>query len=155
MTKFGRGTGPELQYWYARLCSILQGTNPDLADISDDDYASIEEGEYFELLRIIAEYPDVTSSAYKSMESSVIMFYLINITDQLVFCLDAGEEAGEAEGEEKGAESVAEVDKDSGINPAQVALLEAVRQVLGNGMRLLGIVPVDAKLSNGVNGVHV
>lgn len=123
-TAFERGTGPELQYWYAKLCAILRTTRPNLSALSDDDFEPIEEEMYTEMLRILAQYPEVTTLAYKNLEPSIVMLYLLNITDQLSVCLETEEE------EERPAPT-----------PAEAALFEAVRQVLENGMKLLGIVP--------------
>jgi arginyl-tRNA synthetase len=124
MTSFGRGTGPELQYWYVRLCSILKAANFDLNGLSDEDFTPIEEESYTELLRILAQYPEITSSAYKTLESPTIMLYLLNVTDQLSTCLET----------EEGQEELSP-------SPAEAALFEIVRQVLENGMKLLGITP--------------
>ena len=64
MTSFKGGTGPDLQYWYVRLCSMLKATSFNLSDFSDEDFTPIEEEIYTELLRILAQYPDITSSVY-------------------------------------------------------------------------------------------
>ncbi|KAH8598889.1 arginyl-tRNA synthetase [Bisporella sp. PMI_857] len=124
VTAFERGTVPELQYWYAKLCSILKEASINLDVLSDEDFETIEEEMYTELLRILAQYPDITSATYVSLESSTVMLYLLNITDQLSACLST------EEGEEESAPT-----------PAEAALFEAARQVLENGMKLLGIVP--------------
>jgi arginyl-tRNA synthetase len=124
MTSFGRGTGPELQYWYARLCSFLRAESSDLAALSNEDFAPIEEEKYTELLRMLGQYPDITSSAYKTLEPPTVMLYLANVTDQLSICLET------EEGQEE-----------SSPTPAEAALFESVRQVLENGMNLLGITP--------------
>jgi arginyl-tRNA synthetase len=124
MTSFGRGTGPELQYWYVRLCSILKAASSDLSALSDEDFTSIEEEKYTELLRILAQYPDITSFAYRTLEPPTIMLYLVNVADQLSICLET--EEGQ---------------KEPSPTPAEAALFETVRQVLENGMKLLGIMP--------------
>ena len=124
-TSFERGSGPEFQYWYARLSSILATRSTDPAALSSEDFKSIEEETYTELLRILAQYPDITSAAFKTMEPSTIMHYLSSITDQLAVCLET------EEGEEKPE-----------LSPAEFVLFEATRQVLENGMRLVGINPV-------------
>jgi hypothetical protein len=48
------------------------------------------------LLRVLARYPNVTSTAYKNLESLTIILYLINITNQLPMCLET-EEGEESE----------------------------------------------------------
>jgi arginyl-tRNA synthetase len=121
MTSFEGGTGPELQYWYAKLCAILRNktVNPEL---TDKDYASIEDENQSNLLRYLIQYPDITHAAYISLESAGIMAYLFNITAQLSYCLEAVEEG-------------------TNPTPGQVMLYETTRRVLENGMKVLGITP--------------
>jgi arginyl-tRNA synthetase len=119
MTSFVEGTGPDLQYWYAKLCSILNPYHTTL-DLTDEDYSSIEDEEQSNLLRYLIQYPDITRTAYTSLESAGVMTYLSSVTAQLSVCL----------GEEKTTHT-----------PAQVMLYEATRRVLDNGMKILGITP--------------
>ena len=126
MTSFKRSTGPNLQYWYLRLCSMLKATNFDLSDFSDEDFTPIEEEIYTELLRILAQYPEITRSVYKTLEPRSVLRYLAKITDQLSICIET----------EKRPE-------ESCLTPAEAALFESARQVLENGMKLLGIMPAS------------
>jgi arginyl-tRNA synthetase len=123
MTSFGRGTGPELRHWHARLCSILRAESSDLTALSDEDFAPIEEEKYTELLRMLAQYPDITNSAYKALEPPTVMLYLVSVTDQLSICLEA------EEGQEE-----------SSHTSAEAALFESMRQVL------LGITSVTRRV---------
>jgi arginyl-tRNA synthetase len=126
-TTFSRGTGPELQYWYAKLCGIVKSAAPDVSAFSDDDFKPLEDEKYTELLRILAQYPNVTIAAYRNLEPATIMVYLVNITDQLPVCLE----------NEEGDEN------DLTLTPAEVAFFAIVRQVMENGMKLLGITPAS------------
>jgi arginyl-tRNA synthetase len=119
MTSFEPGTGPDLQYWYARLCSIFK-TNPSHTDLSDEEFASLEEDQT-SLLRLLVQYPDITHSAYKALESATIMAYLVNVKGQLSVCVKSQD--------------------GTSATPAQAMLYEATRRVLENGMKLLGITP--------------
>jgi hypothetical protein len=94
MTSFGRGTGPELQYWHARLCSILRAESSDLTALSDEDFAPIEEEKYTELLRMLGQYPDITNSAYKTLEPPTVMLYLVSVTDHVYLPRDGGRAGG-------------------------------------------------------------
>jgi arginyl-tRNA synthetase len=134
MTSFKGITGPNLQYWYLRLCSMLKATSFDLNDFSDGDFTPIEEEMYTELLRILAHYPEITNSVYRTLEPRSVLLYLAKITDQVAMCLEIKEDPEE-----------------SSPTPAEAALFESARQVLENGMRLLGIIPDQEhpnKLSN-------
>jgi arginyl-tRNA synthetase len=62
-----------------------------LTALSNEDLAPIEEEKYTELLRMLAQYPDITSSAYKTLEPPTVMLYLVNVTDQLSICLETEE----------------------------------------------------------------
>lgn len=124
-TALSRGTGPELQYWHAKLGAIVNTEIPLVSTFSDDEFKPLEEEKYTELLRILAQYPNVTSAAYRSLEPSTILFYLTSITDQLPISLETDEE----------------VQDDLSLTTAEVAFFETVRQVMENGMKLLGIKP--------------
>lgn len=121
MTSFEPGTGPDLQYWYARLCSILKAYQG-YAELSDKDFSSIEDEDHSNLLRYLIQYPDITHAAYNTLESAPVMIYLVSITTQLSFCLNEEQDGTNA-------------------TPAQIVLYESTLQVLENGMKLLGITP--------------
>jgi len=120
-TSFSPGTGPDLQYWHAKLCSALKASSVSI-ELSEDEHATLEEEDETNLLRLLIQYPDITHSAYKSLESAPVISYLTNVTEQLSLCFDKIEEAAE-------------------VPKAYVVLFETTRQVLENGMKLLGIVP--------------
>ena len=167
-TSFERGTGPELQYWYARLCSILSASASSSSSTvnenenekeskdndNDDFFAPIEQETYIDLLRILVQYPDITSAAYKSLEPVIIMAYLWNLVDQVGVVLDSGEDDvadgveaeveadGEGEEKEDSGVDVGENGKGKEWTKAELAVFEMAKQVLGNGMRVLGIRPV-------------
>jgi arginyl-tRNA synthetase len=119
MTSFVEGTGPDLQYWYAKLCSVISPYHATL-DLADEDYASVEGEEQSNLLRYLIQYPDITHTAFATLESAGIMTYLSSVTAQLSACL--GEE-------------------ETSPTPAQIMLYDATRRVLENGMKVLGITP--------------
>jgi arginyl-tRNA synthetase len=123
MTSFERGTGPDLQYWYAMLCSILKN-NPAMAHLSEEDFGFLEQQDQADLLRLLVQYPDITYSAYKGFEPATIMAYLVTVIGQLSLCM-------------KGNHG-----KD-GVSPAEATVYEATRIVLENGMKLLGITPAS------------
>jgi len=122
MTSFDAGTGPDIEWRYAKLCSILNN-NPGHTGLSEEDYASFEEEEQSNLLRLLVQYPDITQTAYRNLDSATIMSYLITVADQLSTCLEDDQDG-------------------ENVTPAQAMLYEATRIVLENGMKLLGIVPV-------------
>ncbi|PSN65640.1 Nucleotidylyl transferase [Corynespora cassiicola Philippines] len=140
MTSFKTGSGPELQYWYAKLCSKLNGVTG-LPDLSADDYESLATDEHADLLRTLIQYPEITHATYDSLEPTAIVNFLTNIVGQLKEIFEGG---GGSEDGDEGAEPAAGPEEDSVI-PARQALYEATRIVLENGMKLLGFSPVRAE----------
>jgi arginyl-tRNA synthetase len=123
MTAFDPGTGPHLQYTYARLRKAM-GEAPVDAELSLEQMSSLGGEAELTLLRLLVQYPDITHSALKVLEPSVISSFLAAVTAQVKGCLD-----------EKGTGAVA--------NNAEIALYEATRIVLANGMKLLGVIPIS------------
>ncbi|KAK4156728.1 arginine--tRNA ligase [Chaetomidium leptoderma] len=138
MTSFEGDTGPYLQYCHARLNSILRKaglTRKDLvnhlenhADGLDADIL-MDKPHAVDLLRLMAQYPDVTAMALKTLEPSTVLTYLFRLAHQLSSCYDVLQVVG-AEGGRH-------------VVLARAALYEGARQVLETGMRLLGLSPVE------------
>jgi arginyl-tRNA synthetase len=137
MTSFEGDTGPYLQYCHARLNSMLRRaelTPAQLARFVDKDSKKLgthlgASSHCINLLRLVAQYPSVTTAAYHNLEPSTILTYLFRLTHQLSSCYDAVQVVGAEEGPE--------------VATARAAMYESARQVLENGMRLLGITPVE------------
>ena len=123
-------TGISLQMCYSRLCSAIQSNpvHPGRGDISHTDYSSLWEEPWCELLRLIARYPDITNSAFKTMEAGTFLSYIFRVVEELTCCLDEADEEG-SRGEGSAAASK---------NIARAVLYGAVRQLLENSMKLLG-----------------
>ena len=136
MTSFEGDTGPYLQYCHARLNSILRKAGLSRAELVSyldshpaaliDDLATKQH--CVDLLRLMAQYPDVTATALQNLEPSTVLTYLFRLAHQVSSCY-----------------SVVQVVDTSGsrdVMLARAALYEGARQVLENGMRLLGLSPV-------------
>ncbi len=130
MTSLEGETGPNLQLCYSRLCSAIKsiGAHPAPEEIPCINYSSLWEAPWCELLRLMGRYPDVTNSAFKTLDPTTILSYLFRVVEELTLCLD------EANEDESGGEGSSAGSKYS----AQAVLYENVRQVLENGMKLLG-----------------
>ncbi|KAJ4983102.1 arginyl-tRNA synthetase [Stagonosporopsis vannaccii] len=122
LASFKPGTGPSLQSFYARICALLKGQTA-LARLTDEQFEALADEDQANLLRVLAQYPEVVNATFQSLEPAGIVTYLTAITEQLSDCLEEGED---------------KID----ISPSYVALLEATRIVLQNGMKLLGVVPI-------------
>lgn len=122
LASFKLGSGPDLQYWSTRLRRLLSNATP-TAELSDEAYEALAEEDQANLLRVLAQYPEVVKATYLSLEPAGIVAYLVTVTEQLSECLDEGEE-------------------DVTATPGLAALYEATSIVLESGMKLLGLTPL-------------
>ena len=129
MTSFEGDTGPYLQYAHARLCSVGRKAGYSKERIINADHALLKEKHAIDLLRAMASYPDVVAQALKTLEPVTVLTYLFKLTHQLSSSYDVLRVVDAPEGPE--------------TSLARAALYEAARQVLSNGMKLLGLSPVD------------
>ncbi|KAK2615512.1 hypothetical protein N8I77_002262 [Diaporthe amygdali] len=118
---FTHGTGPELLFTLAKVKGLRERQDiPDAADLTDDDLASIQDETFSDLLRTLAQFPDVIASSHKALEPSLIVSFLASVSGQV-------------------SESLVNLEDEDSISPSQAAVLDAARQVLENGLRLLGL----------------
>jgi arginyl-tRNA synthetase len=114
---------------------VATGTLPTVEEIRNIDYSSLWEDPdqpWCELLRLLTRYPNVVSSAFKALDPGTILSYMFTVVEQLNLCLD------EAAEDESGGESSNARSK----HAPRAVLYENVRQVLENGMKLLGTTPI-------------
>lgn len=138
MTTFKLGTGPDLQYWHAKLCDLLKSRNAG-TQLSDEDYEFLtEDDSAANLLRLLAQYPEVTRATYNSTspQPDDIVKYLAGVTEQLADCLSSDDD--EDDGVEGGVEATVQ---EKAFSAGHLTLFEATRIVLENGLKLLGINP--------------
>ena len=127
MTSFEGDTGPYLQYAHARLCSIQRKAEVDITRLTSADFSLLKEPQAVKLVRSLSQYPDVVLMALKTREATNILTYLFKMTHELSSSYDVLQVIGSA----------------PELKEARLALYVAARQVLGNGMRLLGLSPVE------------
>lgn len=127
MTSFEGDTGPYLQYAHARLCSITRKAGLTPEDLKTADLSLLHEAHAINLIRALSSWPDVVQNTLKTLEPVTVLSYLFKMTHMLSSSYDVLKVVG----------SEPEVKK------ARMALYEAARQVLSNGMRLLGLNPVE------------
>ena len=127
LTAFEGDTGPYLQYAHARLCSIERKAGIDLSTLSTADLSLLSETHAINLVRSLAQWPDVVLNTLKTREPATVLTYLFKMAHALSSSYDHLQVVG----------SEAELQK------ARLALYEAARQVLWNGMTLLGLTPVE------------
>lgn len=131
MTSFEGDTGPYLQYAHARLCSMTRKSGLNVEDLSSANFDLLTEKHAIDLIRLLAQWPDVLLNTAKTLEPVTVLSYLFRMTHMLSSSYDVLKVIGSEE----------EVKK------ARMGLYAAARQVLHNGMRVLGLSPVERFVS--------
>lgn len=127
MTSFEGDTGPYMQYAHSRLCSIQRKIGMSDEEVLDADLSLLTEPEATSLVKLLATWPAVVQQTYKVQEASTIVTYIYRLCHAFSLAYDklwvSGQEAELAK--------------------ARLALYIATRLVLGNGLRLLGLTPLE------------
>jgi arginyl-tRNA synthetase len=112
-----------VQYAHARICRVLEQWGGDVTSLSDADLSRLESSYESTLLRSIADFPETLAIAARELSPHLIANYLSDIAAKMHtyynaerFLLD-----------------------DVGLTHARLALIVAVRQVIRNGLRVLGV----------------
>lgn len=139
MTSFEGDTGPYLQYSHARLCSIKRKAGVPDAELLNADFSPLVTAkEGVQLIRALAQWPDVFLNTYKTNEPVTVLTYLFKMTHLLSSCYDAIDRSN------KNAKTLSVMYAESPEKKvALMAMYEAARIVLNNGMTLLGLSPVE------------
>jgi arginyl-tRNA synthetase len=127
MTAFEGDTGPYLQYAHARLCSITRRAAISEEELATADMSLLTEPHAVNLIRVITQYPDVVQNTLKTLEPTTILTYLFKMTHTLSSSYD----------------HLRIVGSERELMKARMALYDAARIVLNNGMKILGLSPVE------------
>jgi len=118
---FEGDTGPYIHYTYARACSILRKT--ELRKVEHyDDFANLLQ---FQVIKKLSLFQNVLEDTIKHNKPHILTTYMIELAR--LFNEFYQKERVLGHPEEK----------------ARLLIVEGVRQVLGNGMALIGMHPVD------------
>ncbi len=112
-----------IQYAHARVCSVHEQWGGDAAGLKEADTSALDSGHEFALLARLGEYPEAVEIAAREMAPHVIAFYLKELAAEFHSYYNATRVL---------------VDEES-LRLARLALVTAVRQVLHNGLLLLGV----------------
>lgn len=127
MTSFEGDTGPYLQYAHARLCSIKRRAELTTDDLASADLSLLTEPHAINVARIIAQWPDVFGQTLKTQEPTTILTYLFKMTHVVSSSYDHLQVVG----------------SEPELKKARMALYDAATHVLCNGMKLLGLSPLE------------
>eukprot|EP01128_Nolandella_sp_AFSM9_P001169 TRINITY_DN11289_c0_g1_i1.p1 TRINITY_DN11289_c0_g1~~TRINITY_DN11289_c0_g1_i1.p1 ORF type:complete len:597 (+),score=187.49 TRINITY_DN11289_c0_g1_i1:158-1792(+) len=119
-------TGPFLQYNHSRLCSMFD-KNSDVTLTSDVDYSLITEPEAQALIVHLAKWPEVIEQTASALEPCLIVTYLFETSAAISSAHHALFVKGQPQN----------------VQEARLLLFHAARVVLANGIRMLGLVPVE------------
>lgn len=112
-----------VQYAHARICSILQQWNGSEIELQKANFALLDSKAADHLLRRLAEYPEMLTVAATELSPHTVAFYLRDLAGDFHAFYNA--------------DRVLVDDPD--LKLARLALLSATRQVIENGLGLLGV----------------
>ena len=116
-----------VQYAHARVCSVLGQWGGDAAELAGADVAALGSEHENALLARLLEYPDAVENAARDLSPHLIAFYLRELAAEFHSYYNATRLLVEEES----------------VKRARLALAGAVRQVLRNGLALLGVSAPD------------
>jgi arginyl-tRNA synthetase len=112
-----------VQYAHARICSVLAQWGGDEAMLQTVDVAALTSAREASLLAKLTEYPEVLKKAADELGPHQVAFYLRELAGELHSYYNAERVLVE----------------DAALKYARLALLLATRQVLRNGLALMGV----------------
>ena len=122
---FEGGSGVYLQYAHARIAGILRKCGVDLT--GDVDTALLREPIAHEMVRHLERFPALVADAARLYEPSLISQYLLELARLLSASYN----------------DLRVKDEERRLAEARLLLLWGVKQVLANGLRLLGLNPLE------------
>ncbi len=118
---FEGDTGPYLQYAYARICSILAKYGKKINE--EADFSLIKENVEAELIKKLGEFPEIMEKTAKSLKPHLIANYLYELSHKF----------------SEFYHSCPVLQAEEPLKDARLVLVSCVKQVLKNGLSLLGI----------------
>jgi arginyl-tRNA synthetase len=112
-----------IQYAHARVCSVFEACDTSAAEVAAANLSPLESEAELELLQKLAEYPEIVQSAARDLAPHLIAFYLKDL-------------AALFHSYYNGTRFLVD---ELPVRHARLALAGAVRQVLANGLALLGV----------------
>ena len=112
-----------IQYAHARVCSVINQWGGDIASLDDADLGLLASERELAIANQLAQFREVIETAARDLAPHMIAFYLKDL-------------AGEFHGWYNAERMLVD---DEALREARVALAAAVRQVIRNGLAILGV----------------
>jgi arginyl-tRNA synthetase len=112
-----------IQYAHARICSVLAEWGGAATSLAGTDLSTLQSAYETALMRRLAQYPEIVEAAARELAPHMIAYYLKDLAADLHTYYNA----------EKF------LVPDEFVKRARLCLILATRQVLGNGLKLLGV----------------
>jgi arginyl-tRNA synthetase len=112
-----------IQYAHARVCSVLEQWGGDPGQLVNADLSPLVEGQELRILQALRDFPEQIDSAARDLAPHQIAFYLKDLAAQFHSYYNSTRLLAE----------------DESLRLARLALAVAVRQVLRNGLAILGV----------------
>lgn len=130
-----------VQYAHARICSVLRkmadnfaGVDFDVDALKSADLTLLTHEEELALVKRLAEWPRLVDAAAQAHEPHRIAFYLYDLASNLHSLWNRGND-------EPGLRFL--IEDNAELSRARAAMISAVRQVIANGLGILGVEPVE------------
>ncbi|EDR29997.1 arginyl-tRNA synthetase, putative [Entamoeba dispar SAW760] len=127
MTSFEGYTGPYLQYAHARCCGVERKSGIEIPKASEVNFSLLTEKEAENLIMNIAKFGDVIMNTYRNLEPNTLVSYLFELSHVIASAFSTLRVKG----------------SEPEIAKARLFLFYCARIVLGNGLRLLGLEPLE------------
>ena len=116
------------------MCSGLRNAASQGRVLGPPDFSLLTDEAERSLVRRLAEYPKMLEAAALAHEPHRISFYLYDLASDFHSLWNKGKESPQLR---------FIVDNDVLITDTRLAFLKAIRYVLANGLRILGVTPVE------------
>ncbi len=125
-----------VQYAHARICSVLRNAKEELgAEAQGDvDFSLLSDEAERQLIRRIGEYPRMLEQAARAHEPHRVAFYLQDLAAEFHALWNKGKEKPELR---------FIIPENPLLSRTRLAFLRAIRYCLANGLRILGVRPVE------------
>jgi len=125
-----------VQYGHARLASILdRARDAGLAIDEKADLSALDRDDERALAMTIAAFPEVVARAARQREPHQVAFYLLDVCKQFHGYYTRGKTDGRV------------ITDDAAMTAARLALIAALKRVVGNGLAMLGVTAPDRMVS--------